>query len=183
MTQSFVCRRRRASYYWLLEVLDTYKPLVWEYSRLNITNNVLSKRKLNKLVTDSLVLGWDDPRLYTLSGLRRRGATSTSINNFCREIGITRNENYVPTHKLEHHIRTDLDLVAPRALAVLRPLKVGGRGGGGGLCWLAKIFHLDGIAQSALGKDVRTHSSKGRNRWRSSSNGVVFNGVVLGNMA
>ena len=68
---------RRASYYWLLEVLGTYKPLVWEYSRLNITHNVLSKRKLNRLVTDAYVLGWDDPRLLTLSGLRRRGVTPT----------------------------------------------------------------------------------------------------------
>lgn len=59
------------------QVLDTYKPVVWEYSRLNITHNVLSKRKLNKLVTDSYVDGWDDPRLLTLAGLRRRGVTST----------------------------------------------------------------------------------------------------------
>lgn len=74
-------------------------------------------------VTDNWVKGWDDPRLLTLAGLRRRGATATAINAFCREIGITRNENYVPMHKLEHHIRADLDVVAPRALAVLRPLK------------------------------------------------------------
>ena len=115
---------RRASYYWLLEMLDTYKPFVWEYARLNITNNVMSKRKLNKLVTGGLVKGWDDPRLLTLSGLRRRGVSPASINAFCREIGITRNDNTIPMHKLEHHIRLDLEANSPRALAVLRPLKV-----------------------------------------------------------
>jgi len=115
---------RRASYYWLLEVLGTYKPLVWEYSRLNITNTVMSKRKLNQLVTANYVNGWDDPRLLTLSGLRRRGATAKAINAFCREIGITRNENVIPMHKLEHHIRMDLDISSPRILAVLRPLRI-----------------------------------------------------------
>mmetsp|Transcript_9586 Transcript_9586/g.20421 ORF Transcript_9586/g.20421 Transcript_9586/m.20421 type:complete len:801 (+) Transcript_9586:112-2514(+) len=115
---------RRASYYWLLEVLDTYKPFVWEYARLNITNTVMSKRKLNKLVMGGYVNGWDDPRLLTLAGMRRRGVTSTSINNFCREIGITRNDNMIPMHKLEYHIRTDLDATSPRTLAVLRPLRI-----------------------------------------------------------
>jgi glutaminyl-tRNA synthetase len=67
-----------------LEVLDTYKPVVWEYSRLNITNTVMSKRKLNRLVTEGHVKGWDDPRLLTLAGLRRRGVTPEAVNNFCR---------------------------------------------------------------------------------------------------
>lgn len=71
-------------------MLDTYKPVVWEYSRLNITNTVMSKRKLNRLVTERHVNGWDDPRLMTLAGLRRRGFTPDAINAFCREIGITR---------------------------------------------------------------------------------------------
>ncbi|MEW5304384.1 MAG: hypothetical protein WDW36_006995 [Sanguina aurantia] len=115
---------RRASYYWLLEVLDTYKPLVWEYARLNITHNVLSKRKLHKLVTSNVVHGWDDPRLYTLSGLRRRGVTAVAINAFCRDMGISRNTNLIATHRLEHHIRADLDTHSPRMLVVLRPLKV-----------------------------------------------------------
>ncbi|KVI02564.1 Aminoacyl-tRNA synthetase, class I, conserved site-containing protein [Cynara cardunculus var. scolymus] len=73
---------RRASYYWLLDALSLYQPYVWEYSRLNITNTVMSKRKLNRLVTENYVDGWDDPRLMTLSGLRRRGVTSTAINTF-----------------------------------------------------------------------------------------------------
>ena len=115
---------RRASYYWLLDVLDLYKPVVWEYSRLNITHTVLSKRKLNKLVTDRYVHGWDDPRLMTLAGLRRRGVTPKSINMFCRELGITRAESEVHPHKLEYHVRADLDATSERALAVLRPLKV-----------------------------------------------------------
>lgn len=115
---------RRASYYWLLEVLDQYKPLVWEYSRLNITHTVLSKRKLNKLVMDHHVNGWDDPRLLTLAGLRRRGVTAAAINNFCKEIGVTRSEGEVHPHRLEHHIRADLDAGSPRVLGVLRPLRV-----------------------------------------------------------
>ena len=115
---------RRASYYWLLDVLGLYKPIVWEYSRLNITHNVLSKRKLNKLVMEGHVRGWDDPRLLTLAGLRRRGATANAVNAFCRGLGITRAEGEIHPHRLEHHIRADLDAIAPRALGVLRPLKV-----------------------------------------------------------
>ena len=115
---------RRASYYWLLHVLDLYKPVVWEYSRLNISHTVLSKRKLNKLVTDKHVSGWDDPRLMTLAGLRRRGVTPESINLFCRELGITRNESEISPHKFEHHVRMNLDATSERALAVLSPLKV-----------------------------------------------------------
>ncbi|KAF9609060.1 hypothetical protein IFM89_012500, partial [Coptis chinensis] len=83
-------KTRRASYYWLLDALDLYQPYVWEYSCLNVTNMVMSKWKLNHLVTDKWVDGWDDPRLMTLAGLRRRGVTSTSINAFVRGIGITR---------------------------------------------------------------------------------------------
>jgi glutaminyl-tRNA synthetase len=98
--------------------------LVWEYSRLNITHNVLSKRKLNKLVMGNFVNGWDDPRLLTLSGLRRRGVSANAINAFCRDIGITRSEGEVHPHRLEHFIRTDLDANSPRALGVLRPLRV-----------------------------------------------------------
>lgn len=115
---------RRASYYWLLEVLGLYKPVEFEYSRLNITYNVLSKRKLRALVEGKYVRGWDDARLYTLSGLRRRGVNPTAINNFCREMGITRSDSDVPVHRLEHHVRQDLDANSPRSMAVLRPLKV-----------------------------------------------------------
>uniref|UniRef100_A0A7N0UU53 glutamine--tRNA ligase n=1 Tax=Kalanchoe fedtschenkoi TaxID=63787 RepID=A0A7N0UU53_KALFE len=116
---------RRWSYYWLLDALSLYQPYVWEYSRLNITNTVMSKRKLNRLVTEKWVDGWDDPRLMTLAGLRRRGVTSTSINAFVRGIGITRSDNsMIRLDRLEYHIREELNKTAPRAMVVLRPLKV-----------------------------------------------------------
>ncbi|XWS68848.1 hypothetical protein CRYUN_Cryun04dG0128300 [Craigia yunnanensis] len=116
---------RRASYYWLLHVLDLYQPYVWEYSRLNVTNTVMSKRKLNYIVTNKYVDGWDDPRLMTLAGLRRRGVTSTAINAFVRGIGITRSDSsIIRLDRLEYHIREELNKTAPRVLVVLHPLKV-----------------------------------------------------------
>ncbi|KAL5707078.1 glutamine--tRNA ligase [Ranunculus cassubicifolius] len=116
---------RRASYYWLLHSLDLYQPYVWEYSRLNITHTVMSKRKLNRLVTEKWVDGWDDPRLMTLAGLRRRGVTSSAINTFVRGIGITRSDNsMIQLEKLEYHIREELNKTAPRTMVVLHPLKV-----------------------------------------------------------
>ncbi|KAL4336134.1 hypothetical protein GQ457_07G016970 [Hibiscus cannabinus] len=116
---------RRASYYWLLHVLDLYQPYVWEYSRLNVTNTVMSKRKLNYIVTNKYVDGWDDPRLMTLAGLRRRGVTSTAINSFVRGIGITRSDcSMIRVDRLEYHIREELNKTAPRVLVVLHPLKV-----------------------------------------------------------
>ncbi|XP_002966775.2 glutamine--tRNA ligase, cytoplasmic isoform X2 [Selaginella moellendorffii] len=115
---------RRVSYYWLLDRLNLYLPYVWEYSRLNMTNNVLSKRKLNRLVTEKYVDGWDDPRLLTLAGLRRRGMPATAINAFCRSIGITRSDNLIRMDKLEHFVRDELNKTAPRTMVVLHPLKV-----------------------------------------------------------
>ncbi|CAN1826448.1 Glutamine--tRNA ligase, cytoplasmic [Linum perenne] len=116
---------RRASYYWLLHSLDLYQPHVWEYSRLNVTNTVMSKRKLNFLVTNSHVDGWDDPRLLTLAGLRRRGVTSSAINAFVRGIGITRSDcSMIRLDRLEYHIREELNKTAARTMVVLNPLKV-----------------------------------------------------------
>ncbi|OMP07754.1 Glutamyl/glutaminyl-tRNA synthetase, class Ib [Corchorus olitorius] len=116
---------RRASYYWLLHVLGLYQPYVWEYSRLNVTNTVMSKRKLNYIVTNKYVDGWDDPRLMTLAGLRRRGVTSTAINAFVRGIGITRSDcSMIRLDRLEYHIREELNKTASRVLVVLHPLKV-----------------------------------------------------------
>ncbi|KAK3220986.1 hypothetical protein Dsin_014956 [Dipteronia sinensis] len=116
---------RRASYYWLLHALGLYQPYVWEYSRLNISNTVMSKRKLNLLVTNKYVDGWDDPRLMTLAGLRRRGVSSTSINAFVRGIGITRSDcSLIRLDRLEYHIREELNKTAPRTMVVLNPLKV-----------------------------------------------------------
>ncbi|XP_047330436.1 glutamine--tRNA ligase, cytoplasmic isoform X2 [Impatiens glandulifera] len=116
---------RRASYYWLLHALGLYQPFVWEYSRLNITHTVMSKRKLNRLVTEKWVDGWDDPRLMTLAGLKRRGVTSTAINAFVRGIGITRSDSsLIRLDRLEYHIREELNKTASRAMVVLNPLKV-----------------------------------------------------------
>ncbi|GLT91827.1 hypothetical protein SLE2022_096980 [Rubroshorea leprosula] len=116
---------RRASYYWLLHELDLYQPYVWEYSRLNVTNTVMSKRKLNFLVTNKYIDGWDDPRLMTLAGLRRRGVTAASINAFVRGIGITRSDGcIIHADRLEYHIREELNKTAPRTMVVLHPLKV-----------------------------------------------------------
>ncbi|GMP83345.1 hypothetical protein CsSME_00037294 [Camellia sinensis var. sinensis] len=116
---------RRASYYWLLDALGLYQPYVWEYSRLNVTNTVMSKRKLNRLVTEKWVDGWDDPRMMTLAGLQRRGVTSTSINAFVRGIGITRSDcSMIRLDRLEYHIREELNKTTPRTMVVLHPLKV-----------------------------------------------------------
>lgn len=116
---------RRASYYWLLNALDLYLPYVWEYSRLNVTNSVMSKRKLNRLVMEKWVDGWDDPRLLTLAGLRRRGVTQTSINAFVRGIGITKSDcSTISLSRLEYHIREELNKVTPRTMVVIHPLKV-----------------------------------------------------------
>ena len=117
---------RRDLYYWILEALDVYRPMVWEFSRLNISRTVLSKRKLAKLVQLGIVKGWDDPRLLTINGLRRRGCTASGINSFCDEISVTRrgNETIISIQLLEHYMRRDLDQNSPRTMAVLSPLKV-----------------------------------------------------------
>ncbi|KAI7979691.1 hypothetical protein LOK49_Contig274G00005 [Camellia lanceoleosa] len=116
---------RCASYYWLLDALSLYQPYVWEYSQLNVTNTVMSKCKLNRLVKEKQVDGWDDPRLMTLSGLRRRGVTSTSINAFVQGIGITRSDSsMINVDCLEYHIREELNKTAPRTMVVLHALKI-----------------------------------------------------------
>lgn len=88
----------------MLEQLDLYRPYVWEYSRLNISNTVLSKRKLHYLIHNNYVNGWDDPRVLTLNGMKRRGYTADAINNFCDAIGVTRrgNENIINMGVLEN---------------------------------------------------------------------------------
>ena len=117
---------RRDSYYWLLEAAEMYRPFVWEYSRLNVTHIVVSKRKLLQLVTSHTVNGWDDPRMPTINGLRRRGYTADAINNFVDTIGVTKrgNENIISIKLLENAIKSDLDKKAPRTMAVIEPIKV-----------------------------------------------------------
>ena len=115
---------RRESYYWVLDALDLYRPKVFEMSRLNISYTVLSKRKLTKLVTSGKVAGWDDPRMPTISGLRRRGYSASAINAFCRDVGVTRNENFIEYGRLQHFARLDLEDRAPRRMAVADPLEL-----------------------------------------------------------
>jgi glutaminyl-tRNA synthetase len=115
---------RRDSYYWLLEALDLWRPHVWEFSRLNLTRTMLSKRKIMKLVNTGAVRGWDDPRLATIMGLRRRGYSPEALNAFCRDVGVTRTDNIIHMHRLEHFVRADMDATARRGMAVLNPLKI-----------------------------------------------------------
>ncbi len=115
----------RPLYDWVIRECEMEKvPRQYEFARLNITNTVMSKRKLKQLVDDLLVDGWDDPRMPTISGLRRRGYTAESIRAFAREIGVAKADSVVDTKMLEHFIREDLKLKAPRTMAVLKPLKV-----------------------------------------------------------
>ncbi len=115
----------RRLYDWVLEHISIKaRPHQYEMSRLNLEYSLTSKRKLNLLVEKGIVDGWDDPRLTTISGLRRRGYTPASIREFCRRIGVTKQENTVEMSALESCVREDLNANAPRAMAVLHPLKV-----------------------------------------------------------
>ena len=114
----------RPLYDWFLDSLDEYHPQQIEFARLNLSNTVLSKRKLVQLVKEGHVGGWDDPRMPTLAGLRRRGYTPESIRNFCDQVGVAKRQNVIDIAMLEHAIRDDLNASALRRLAVLRPLKV-----------------------------------------------------------
>lgn len=115
----------RPLYDWVIEECEMEaRPRQYEFARLNVTNTVMSKRKLKLLVDEKHVDGWDDPRMPTISGLRRRGYTPEAIRTFCREIGVARSNSTVDEKLLEHFIREDLKLKAPRTMGVLRPLKV-----------------------------------------------------------
>lgn len=115
----------RRLYDWVLDniTIDCH-PRQYEFSRLNLEYTVMSKRKLNLLVTEKHVDGWDDPRMLTVSGLRRRGYTPASIREFCKRIGVTKQDNIVEMSMLEACIREDLNENAPRAMAVLNPVKI-----------------------------------------------------------
>jgi glutaminyl-tRNA synthetase len=114
----------RPLYNWFLEALGIFQPRQIEFGRLNITYTVLSKRLLRQLVEEGHVNGWDDPRMPTLKGLRRRGYTPEALRDFCRRIGISKSESVVQIQLLEHCLREHLNKVAPRVMAVLDPLKV-----------------------------------------------------------
>ena len=114
----------RPLYDWLLDALDVYHPQQIEFARLNLGHTVMSKRKLAQLVNEGHVRGWDDPRMPTLAGLRRRGYTPESIRRFCDLVGVAKRQNVIEIALLEHAVRDDLNARAPRVLGVLNPLKV-----------------------------------------------------------
>ena len=114
----------RPLYDWFLNELNVYHPQQIEFARLNLTYTVMSKRKLLELVEHGYVKGWDDPRMPTISGLRRRGYTPESIRNFCERIGVAKRESIVDVALLEHCLREDLNKNAQRVMGVLHPLKV-----------------------------------------------------------
>jgi glutaminyl-tRNA synthetase len=114
----------RPLYDWFLDELGVYHPQQIEFARLNLSYTVMSKRKLLQLVRDGLVSGWDDPRLPTICGLRRRGYSPEAIRSFCSRIGVNKFNSTVDIALLEHCVREDLNKTSPRVMAVLRPLKV-----------------------------------------------------------
>jgi glutaminyl-tRNA synthetase len=114
----------RPLYNWFIKELGIFPSQQIEFDRLNLTYTILSKRKLLQLVREGRVNGWDDPRMPTLSGIRRRGYTAEAIRNFCNAIGVSKTTGSIELAMLEHFVREDLNKRAPRAMAVLRPLKV-----------------------------------------------------------
>lgn len=115
---------RRSSYYWLCNAVDVYCPVQWEYGRLNLNYTVVSKRKIAKLIEQGVVRDWDDPRLYTLTALRRRGFPPDAINNFCAKLGLTGSLSAVDPQLLEACVRDSLNLTAPRVMCVVEPIRV-----------------------------------------------------------
>jgi len=114
----------RPLYDWCLEKLGVYHPQQIEFARLNLDYTVMSKRKLKQLVDEEHVSGWDDPRMPTISGMRRRGYTAVAIRNFMAEVGVAKRDNVMELAKLEYHLRQDLNQHTERRMAVLQPLKV-----------------------------------------------------------
>jgi glutaminyl-tRNA synthetase len=114
----------RPLYNWFIEQLGIFPSQQIEFDRLNLTYTLLSKRKLLRLVQEGHVRGWDDPRMPTLVGIRRRGFTPEAIRNFCASIGVSKSDGVLELAMLEHFVREDLNKRTPRAMAVLRPLKV-----------------------------------------------------------
>ena len=114
----------RELYDWLIEKLEIFQSHQYEFARLNMTHTVMSKRKLLQLVAEGYVSGWDDPRMPTISGLRRKGYTALSIRNFCDKIGVAKRENLIDLSLLEFCLREDLNLTSKRVMAVLDPVKL-----------------------------------------------------------
>ena len=114
----------RPLYDWIVNTVGAYKPQQIEFARLNLSYTIMSKRKLAQLVEEGYVDGWDDPRMPTISGLRRRGYTPESIRNFADRVGIAKRENVIDVALLEFSIREHLNKIADRRMAVLDPVKV-----------------------------------------------------------
>src|SRR5271170_5737643 len=114
----------RPLYDWYIERLGIYRPQQIEFDRLNLTYTLLSKRKLLALVQNGYVRGWDDPRMPTISGMRRRGYTAEALGNFCKRIGVSKTNGVTELSLLEYFVREDLNKRAPRVMGVLRPLRV-----------------------------------------------------------
>ena len=114
----------RPLYDWFIEKLEIFPSHQYEFARLNITHTVMSKRRLLELVQSELVNGWDDPRMPTISGLRRRGYTPAGIRLFSEKVGVAKRDNLIEFSLLEWCIREDLNKTAPRYMAVLDPIKV-----------------------------------------------------------
>ncbi|CAG8559331.1 5872_t:CDS:2 [Dentiscutata heterogama] len=117
-------RMSRESYYWLCDALEVYKPVQFEYNRLQINNTIMSKRKILKLVTEGYVKGWDDPRLYTLPALRRRGVPPGAINGFVQDLGVTTSNSTIQVSRFEKYVRDYLDAHVPRLMIVIEPIKI-----------------------------------------------------------
>ena len=119
---------RRSSYYWLCNAVNAYCPVQWEYGRLNMSYTVVSKRKIGKLISSGICADWDDPRLFTLTALRRRGFPPEAINNFCARMGVTGAQMVIDPSVLEAVVRSTLNTSAPRTMVVLNPLKLNLKG-------------------------------------------------------
>ncbi|XP_046840394.1 glutamine--tRNA ligase-like [Xenia sp. Carnegie-2017] len=117
-------QNRRSAYYWLNNSLDIYCPVQWEYGRLNMNYSVVSKRKIAKLISEGIVKDWDDPRLFTLTALRRRGFPPEAVNMFCSKVGVTMAQVTIDPEMLESCVRDVLNNTAVRVMAVLDPIKV-----------------------------------------------------------
>ena len=143
----------RPLYDWFLDQLNIHHPQQIEFARLNLTHTVLSKRRLLQLVRQKHVTGWDDPRMPTLAGFRRRGYTPEAIRNFCERIGVAKRNSMVDIAMLEHCLREDLNKRAPRVMAVLRPLKIVIENYPEGQVEELELLavHLDGQLAAALG--------------------------------
>jgi len=114
----------RPLYDWFLDQLEVHHPRQIEFARLNLSYTITSTRRLRMLVEEGFVSGWDDPRMPTLAGVRRRGYPPEAIRNFCEGIGVAKADSVIDIAKLEHHVRENLNKTAPRVMAVLRPLKM-----------------------------------------------------------